>query len=159
MRTIQRIILFVLTVAWSLPAQRCFRRRDRQRYGYGHQPIDERCAQRRNRQSGALHGRVPRTSFLRAAANAAGFKEFTARDIPLEIDQVARVDIVMQLGLPNSTPGAAAFGQINGAGSGEKVPEANDGRSSRGAIGFQIHGRNPHHDIVKFKDVLIDEDE
>lgn len=42
---------------------------------------------------------------------------------------------------------------------GEKVAEANDSRSSRGAIGFQIHGRTPHHDIIKFKDVLIDADE
>jgi hypothetical protein len=31
-------------------------------------------------------------------AKAAGFRPFTARDIPLEIDQVARVDITMQLG-------------------------------------------------------------
>jgi hypothetical protein len=40
---------------------------------------------------------------------------------------------------------------------GEKVAEAKDERSLRGAIGFQIHGQKEHADLVKFRNIMIDE--
>ncbi|MCL5742493.1 MAG: carboxypeptidase-like regulatory domain-containing protein, partial [Acidobacteria bacterium] len=109
MRMIQRLVLFALTATWSLPAQ----------------TYQGSITGTVNDASGGaiVNAKVTVTNQLtnvarsvetdsqgrytvvylgpasyRVAANAAGFKEFTARDIPLEIDQVARVDIVMQLG-------------------------------------------------------------
>lgn len=39
---------------------------------------------------------------------------------------------------------------------GREVANAVNERSSRGAIGFQVHGRLPHNDLAKFRNVMIE---
>lgn len=39
---------------------------------------------------------------------------------------------------------------------GEEVASANNERSLKGAVGFQIHGQKPHPDVAKFKDIQIE---
>jgi hypothetical protein len=39
---------------------------------------------------------------------------------------------------------------------GEEIATAADERSAKGAIGFQVHGRQAHDDVVKFKEIEIE---